>query len=246
VFLPTNFAINAYKNSDVEAPCELVPHGLSDIMLTHEKTISDPELKKLYEEKKKKEAIFVLFFCLHSEYRKGADIVADAMRFLQQKHSNLWIVIKAPRINNILQGLRMHHIKGWLNEDQLRQLYDICDILIVPSRGGGFELNALEGIARGIPTIAPNYGCFADYGDYIVPLAVTGHPRVFPDNPIHIGKGWETNADELSHVIEKVMFNLEAWKMKLEVKAEEIRTRYSWATICGNLYSLLNKYGFCD
>jgi glycosyltransferase involved in cell wall biosynthesis len=246
IFLPSTWAVNCFKKSGVQTPCELLPHGLSNEMISDTKTISDPDIKGLLDDKTKKKAIFVLFFCLHSEYRKGADIVADAMRFLQQKHNNLWIVIKSPRINNVLQGLRMHHVGRWLNEDQLRQLYDICDILIVPSRGGGFELNALEGIARGLPTLAPNGGCFSDYSDCIVPLKITSTPKVFPDNPIHVGNGWETSSDELAYTLEKVIDNLEWWKEKAKESSIKVKERYSWKSICDNLYSLLGKYGFTD
>lgn len=249
-FLPSKWAIKVFKKSGAKLPIEHIPHGLPEEMINPDRSITNESILKIQKMKQKHNATMVLYFLLHSEYRKGADIVYDAFQFLQKMNPNMFLVVKgsipSSPIGKKLKMLKIIDIPTWMPNDVLRQLYDVCDMLIVPSRGGGFELNALEGLARGLPTLVPNEGCFKDYSDYAIPLAVTGHPIVFPDNPIHQGRGWETDGDHLSEVVDSVASNLDAWKEKAEFNAVHVRKQYSWSTICNDLFEHLVKYGFCD
>jgi len=250
VFLPSSFAIKSFKDSGVEKPLELCPHGLNDSFLKPGKMIMAPSVQHIQEIKEKTDATLILFFCLHSDYRKGADLVFEAMEHVQGMHNNVFLVVKKTSHDSDdtikLRSLKTIEVPAWFSEDEMRQLYDVSDMVIVPSRGGGFELNALEGLARGIPTLMPNGGCFTDYVEYGIPLPITGNPQVFLDNPIHIGKGWETNADMLAHMIHQTLVTLPAWKEKAEANAPIIRQKYSWESVCNTLYENLKKYGFCD
>jgi len=246
IFMPSKFAVDCYKNSGVEIPIHIIPHGLGPSMLTTNKDITHTPIKSIANIKKRDDLVLVLYFVTHSEYRKGADIVADAMSFIQEKHKDVILVVKSGSLPSRFNTLKTMLVPFWLNDDQLRQLYDVCDMLLVPSRGGGFELNALEGIARGLPTLVPNAGCFKDYSDYAIPLPITGNPKVFPDNPIHIGRGWETNADHLAHAIETVLSRLDAWKETANAYSQIVKKDYSWEAICDNLFNLLVQYKFCS
>jgi len=250
IFLPSTFAINAFKKSGVEVPLELVPHGLSDGLLDPNRTIAADSIRHIQQLKEKHEATLILFFCLHSDYRKGADLVYEAMEHIQGMHRDVYLVLKKTSfdtaINDKMRHLKLIEIPTWLNDSELRQLYDVCDMLLVPSRGGGFELNALEGLARGLPTLVPNAGCFTDYIQYAIPLPIAGNPKVFPDNPIHIGNGWETDVDQLAHMIHQVLGSIETWKEKAQANAPIIQQKYSWKSICDNLFDLLVKHGLCD
>jgi len=249
VFLPSTFAIRSFKNSGVEVPLELVPHGLNDVFLDPDRSIRADSIKHIQGIKERNDATLVLFFCLHSDYRKGADLVAEAMEHVQGMHDNVYLVLKKTGvdtpIHEKMRNLRLIEVPTWLPDAELRQLYDVCDMLLVPSRGGGFELNALEGLARGLPTLVPNAGCFTDYIKYAVPLPITSNPKVFPDNPIHIGNGWETNSDQLAHMIHQVLGGLDAWKEKAQANAPTVRQTYSWEAVCNNLFDLLVKHGLC-
>jgi len=250
IFLPSTFAINAFKKSGVQIPLELVPHGVSDTFIDPDRSIKADSIRHIQELKEKNGSTLILFFCLHSDYRKGADLVWEAMEHIQGMHQEVALVLKKTShdtaINEKLRRLRMIEIPTWLSDAEMKQLYDVCDMLLCPSRGGGFELNALEGLARGIPTLAPNAGCFTDYIQYAIPLPITGNPRVFPDNPIHIGNGWETDSGQLAAMIHQVLGTLETWKEKAQANAQVIREKYSWRAVCANLFDLLVKHGFCD
>jgi len=245
VFLPSQFAIDSFKSSGVKVPIHKIPHGLSEAMLSPSKAIDFGPIQNILDMKQRDHATLILYFVTHSEYRKGLDIVAEAMSFVQYRHRDVRLVVKCGNIPERLKGLKTVHVPYWLDDNQLRQLYDVCDMVIVPSRGGGFELNALEGIARGLPTLVPDAGCFLDYIKFTIPLTITATPRVLPDNPIHIGNGWETNADHLSNAIDLTLSRLDAWKEKFQAYAEKVKKDYTWQAICENLFNLLVKYRFC-
>lgn len=249
VVVPSTFAKQVYEKSGARAPIHILPHGLSDVFINSSRRISNPNLRKIFEKKKASNAVLVLFFMLHSDYRKGADIVYEAMDFLQQKDRHICLVIKKSTcdtdISKKLRRLRAIEVSSWLSQEDLRQLYDLSDMLIVPSRGGGFELNALEGLARGLPTIVPEAGCFLDYIDYCIPMPIEREVQVFPDNPIHVGKGWEVSADTLINKVDFCYNCLDQLKEKARERAKEIRSKYSWNVLGERLYEILSIHGFC-
>jgi glycosyltransferase involved in cell wall biosynthesis len=212
--------------------------------------VTSPEILKIKKIKEDNNAKLILYFLIHSEYRKGADIALEALQFIQKKHPNAYLVLKSQggqsQILDMFRKLKTIEVKSWLKPDVLRQLYDVCDVLIVPSRGGGFELNALEGVARGLPTIVPKAGCFMDYINFCIPVNVTDRPKIFADNPIHIGSGWEVSVDDLAYTLSNVLDDLDYFKQIAKTNAVIARDRYNWKNICEKLYEILMKYGFCD
>jgi glycosyltransferase involved in cell wall biosynthesis len=250
MFVPSKFAFEVYRNSGANLPIEVLPHGLSEAMTSDSRDVTNPDLKKILNLKTSQNAILVLFFMLHSDYRKGADLVYEAMNFLQRKNDKLFLILKKTKgdtdWSRRLKRLRTVEVSSWLPDADLRQLYDLSDILLVPSRGGGFEINALEGLARGLPTIVPNAGCFKDYIQYCIPTEICKQPQIFPDNPIHVGKGWEVDGDSLAHNIDSVANDLETWREKALSNSQKIREAYSWKVIGKRLYQLLCKYNFCE
>jgi glycosyltransferase involved in cell wall biosynthesis len=248
IFLPSKFAMETFTTSGVKAPLVHLPHGLPEAMTDPDKTIDNESILKIKKIKDDKDAVLVLYFMTHSEYRKGGDIVFEAMEFLQQKYPNIFLLMKSsPQHNPIyekLKTLRLIEIPTWMPDVVLKQLYDVADMLIVPSRGGGFELNAIEGLARGLPTLVPNAGCFLDYIEHTIPLPIVARPQVFPDNPIHIGNGWETDSDGLADAIDRVFNNLESWKEKAQASAEIVREEYAWTEIGKKLWTTLQEHGY--
>lgn len=93
------------------------------------------------------------------------------MKRIQNKFNNVYLVFKSPGvITRECPGVNGIGLRDWMDDNDIKLLYDTCDICICPSMGGGFELNALEGTSRGLPTLVPNSGCFLDYIDYLIPI----------------------------------------------------------------------------
>ena len=248
VIVPSYYAKDTYLYSGVDAPVEVLPHGLPEEFLKSDKTITNDQIKKILSLKRKHKARLVLFNLTHSGYRKGADIVFHAMRKVQSELDNVFLVVKRGDILdpylNTLRKLKMIEVAGYLDYDSFRQLYDICDICVVPSRGGGFEHNALEAIARGVPTIVPNSMCFLDYIQYMIPVEPSKAVKPLPNNPIHIGYGFEVSYKDLANKIRDVLDNYSKYKRTATRNAKKVRKEYSWSKICETLWSYLIEYEF--
>jgi len=248
VIVPSQWAKNCYINSGVNTNVEILSHGLNDAFLSNSKQITHNAIQQLINIKRKKNAKLVLFFLMHSGFRKGADLVYRAMAEIQKEYDNVFLVVKTGEgigsdLSNLLK-LKTIHIKGWLNDWELRQLYDACDILVCPSKGGGFELNALEAIARGLPTLVPNGMCFSDYIDYAIPVKLNNKVVVLPNNPLHVGYGYEINLDDFVRKLKDVIANLQKYKKRFNKQSNQIKKKYAWSSICEKLYKMLKGYEF--
>jgi len=248
VVVPSTFARNVLLQCGVKSEVVTVPHGVPEAFMTPKRDITSKNLLPLADLKKKKNLIYVLFFLMHSGYRKGADIVYNVMKRIQERYKNVILVVKRGSIIDpylaYLRKLRTVEVAGFLAEDELRQLYDLCDVVLCPSRGGGFELNALEGIARGVPTIVPEAGCFLDYCSYAITVSATKRVKVFEKNPIHVGYGWEVDQYEFYNVLMDVINNLEEYKAEFREHMRRIWWNYNWSHICDMLFHYLKKFGF--
>jgi len=235
VGVPSEFAKKSYLDSGVETRVEVFPHGIPKEFEKNDDTISNPSLRRLLDIKLGNGFVYVLFFLAHSGWRKGADIVAKAMRIVQSKYPNVILLLKTKDLIDPyfaeLTKTRMIHVRGFFDNDTLRQLYDLSDIVIVPSRGGGFEMNALEGAARGKPTIVPRAGCFLDYIDYVIPIEAPNECIPLPNNDIHIGKGWETTPEILASKIIEVVEHYQEYLNKAKSNRLSIIRNYSYRNI---------------
>ena len=258
MIVPSNFSKEAYISSGVTIPIEVLPHGIHDEFLIGDNNDIDNinadnintnntdivGLKRM----RKYGNILILYFLVHSEYRKGADLVAEVMRRIQKKYSNILLVVKSSRdTTRTFSNINHIDIKGWLDNRELKMLYDSCDIYISPSRGGGFELNALEAASRGIPTLVTDGGCFTDLIDYFIPIRKSSKiVQPLPGNTIHIGHGYEIDIDDLETKIIDTINRLEYWQNHFKNNSKEIREKYSWINVSKILDGYLKSYGFLE
>jgi glycosyltransferase involved in cell wall biosynthesis len=118
-------------------------------------------------------------------------------------------------------------------EEDLVYLYDSCDLLLHPYKGGAFELNVFEALARGLPVVVTGWGCVLDYcsihNAYLItpesalktfPLTVSGH----------VGYGVQPSVDHTVELLEFVMDNLDYCKKRGERQRGEY-VQQSWDKI---------------
>ena len=253
MIVPSNFSKDAYVNSGVTIPIEVLPHGISDDFLRGDRAdidnINTGNINILGLKRAKKYGnILVLYFLVHSEYRKGADIVAEVMKRIQKKYPNILLVVKSGHDTKRTFGNVNHiGITGWLDDKDLKILYDCCDICISPSRGGGFELNALEAASRGVPTLVTNGGCFTDLINYFIPISLNSKVvQPLPGNVVHIGYGYEVDINDLEAKIIDTISRLEYWENRFKNNSIEIREKYSWRNVSKILDGYLKNYGFIE
>ena len=182
----------------------------------------------------------------NSGFRKGADLVKKAVDEIQKSRENVVLVMVSffnnPSINIAFQENKVVNITGFLEDPNKVDLYDICDIYLLFSRGGGFEINGLEALSRGEIVIAPDAGAWTEYlpPEFLVKTA--RWVRVFPDNPYHIGNGPEIDVDKAIDRILFVIDNLDSWKERAESYAKTIRQQYSWDSVGEKLIKVVSQY----
>jgi len=234
IFLPSQFAINVYRYSGVINRIWHVPHGLDPLYdVPKERIHSDNELVlKLRED----DRIKILTFMLHSSYRKGRDVIIDALKKVE---GDFVLVVKTyppPFDEAILgefrkAGIPLYPVNKWLSENDVVFLYDSCDIYLSPYRGGAFELNPFEAMARGLPTIVTGWGSVLEYANIHNAYLIKPNRlvKVFPmDSGGHIGLGADPDPDHCAELLQFVIDNLDYCKKKAEAQRGTICSNYSW------------------
>jgi len=247
VIVPSSFCKLVYKRSGVFTNIEVLPHGVDDVFLRPPRMPKDEDVKKIMEKKGWK----ILFFLWHSGFRKGADIVAEAFTRLVKEFNNVYLIVKLAGILDPFIEY-MYHIPNvilfnkWLDEESLVDLYDACDIVVVPSRGGGFELNALEGLARGKIVIVSQWGSFDDYCRECLRCGSRKTVDLFLGDKIaktiHNGKGVDPDPNDLYQKLKYALTMYDVVKKRYERLQKYVRKNYSWERIGDRLYSILIRY----
>jgi glycosyltransferase involved in cell wall biosynthesis len=173
VIVPTEKTKDTYIRSGVNIPVYVCPHSLRSDFYNERKVLDYIPQDK----------INVLFFLRHSVIRKGADIVEKIARKFNDD-AVFWT-----RGGNVKYTKRV----PWLDKKDLTRAYDSCDILLCPSRGGGFEMNVLEGMSRGLICLTSDWESITEYSNGISICSNTKKRQPLPNNYIHDGYGAEPN-----------------------------------------------------
>ena len=246
MMVPSSFVKDVYIKSGVTIPVEVLPHGISDEFLSDNITDTDNNKIIKLRKMKEKDKILILYFLIHSGHRKGADLVKKVMRRIQKKFKDVYLVVRSKNCSYFSE-IRSVCVDSWLSDDDLVALYDSCDICLSPSRGGGFELNALEAASRGIPTLVPNGGCFLDLINYFIPIDIGDKvTQSLPGNPIHTGFGCDVDKDDFEAKLTDVINRLDYWKEHFSDNTKEIREKYSWRNTVKILDEHLKNHGFIE
>lgn len=239
MIVPSSFSRKAYVRSGVKVPVYVVPHGL-DWEWYEKPSIAEKYFQDLLLIKDRRKYKYILYFLWHSDYRKGADLVIEIYKRLIKERKDVKLVLKTKtadgRVAQVLRTLGAIHVYGWLTEEQKMALYDACDIYILATRGGGFEMNGLEALARGLPVIAAKGGSWEDYLPDWLLVESRPTPYVLKDNPIHDGKGVEMIIDKAIDKIHDILENLDDYKARVRDHINKIKHIYNWDNV-GKLLS---------
>ena len=250
IIVPSTWARRVYKSSGVSAPIHVVPHGVNkacaSIPLDDNYEFKTDEGKYIAEFKARQNCIIVLYFLAHSGYRKGADVVYKALKLIQEERDDIILAVKRTNLEDPylhkLRELKMIELAGFVSDEALAEIYKASDICIVPSRGGGFELNALEAVAVGVPTIASTAGCFSDYAKYLIRVKSAGESKVLYDNIVHVGTGVNPSALDLANKIIRVANNLSRYKKAFKRYAKRVRKEFSWDKVAEEFAGVIAEY----
>jgi len=224
IIVPSKFSKRAFIRSGVKCPVKIVPHGIPDRWLVESDRIFETWHSSVL---KRKYKIKALMFCLHSSYRKGFDLAIKVMREFQKIYPETVFVVKVPEktgeLEGQLEGLNAYIIAGWLSEKELLPLYRACDVYLLFSRGGSFELNGLEALACGEVVLACEKGAWIEYlKDWGVLIKCKRRVKPLPKNQVHVGYGYELDVDDAVSKLKDVVENLDDYKARVsEFPAEK-------------------------
>jgi glycosyltransferase involved in cell wall biosynthesis len=98
----------------------------------------------------------------------------DAFRLIQAQHPSLHLVLAGKLDNNYRRirstveqkGMKNIVFSDFVNDAQLRWLYENCSAYVFPSLSEGFGLPGLEAMVHGAPVVSSNATCLPEiYGD---------------------------------------------------------------------------------
>lgn len=202
--VPSYWALSAYHASGAESPGLVWPHPLDDFWFSG----GEPECRELPE--LPRGGIRILFFCPHSFWRKGGDILARALGILSRRGVKFSLVVRSAETSgdvSVFSRFGAVFITRFLSRECLKALYAWADVVPVPSRGGGFERNAAEALACGVPALVPEVGPWMEYVHPrlrpLLGVPAEGWDAVLPGNPVHVGTGPRASAGRLAVMIER-------------------------------------------
>jgi glycosyltransferase involved in cell wall biosynthesis len=133
-------------------------------------------------------------------------------------------------------------IYGWLSEYEKMTLYDLADVTLVFSRGGGFEHNALESLARGIPAVTSNRGSWTDYVPQYLQVKTGEKVKVFNGNAIHVGYGYKVDVEDALGKIHDILENYDDYRARVEEwRSKILVNEYRWDVIAKRLVETIHS-----
>ncbi len=160
---------------------------------------------------------------------KGVDVLLEAVKLYEDKEPKTITLIagdgdERDKLHALAESLELKTVKflGNVRQDELRKIYNIADVNLVPSRREPFGLVAIEAMACGTPVIATNQGGLPDF----VNESVGGLVR--PEDPV----------DLASKIIEVLNRDEKDWDKKI---AEYARNHYAQDKIIEELDELYRK-----
>ena len=250
IIVPSNFARKSYLNSGVKVPVHIVPHGVDIEFIDAPK---QPPLifKPINDLKQKTNSKLITCWILHSEYRKGLDILIEYYRRLRNERKDVLLCLRTAGGIDIIEDVNEANnpkkistlpIK-WLTEQQKMELFDVCDLYFLSSRGGAFEHPPLEALARGEIVLGAKGGAWEDYlPDWaLIPSRKSG--QVLPNNEIHDGCGVEVLIDKAVDKTIEIFNNMDEYKARVQEHIDTcVKQNFTWEKIGLQLKNVVQKY----
>lgn len=252
VVVPSNYCVEVYRESGVKKQVYRVPHGVDpewyfrpnvwDVAPTR---VINPSLLEVYLYKLRKGKKLLLFWLWHSPTRKGWLEVKEVYTKLVKERDDVVLVLKTFSPNSLEFQEVMHlgviQVYGWLSDYDKIALYDLADITLMFSRGGGFEMSALESLVRGVPVVTSNVGSWTDYVPPYLQVRVGEKVKVFEDNVIHVGYGYKVDVESALDKINDILDNYEDYKAKVrEWRDKVLASEFRWDVVVDGLVRVIN------
>ncbi|MCQ5337285.1 MAG: glycosyltransferase [Candidatus Methanomethylicia archaeon] len=253
IIAPSNFCIEVLKNCGVKREMFRIPHGVDPewYCLPNQWGSApvqkiNPLLLEVFLHKIKKNKKVLLYFLWHSPDRKGWSEVKEFYKRLVKERKDVVLVLKtySPYSREFYEVMNLGVIQvyGWLNDYEKICLYDLADIYLNFSRGGAFEHNTLESLARGVPVIASDFGSWKDYIPGFLRVKTGERVQVLPGNLIHIGYGYKVDVEDALNKAHDILENYDDYKAKVnEYRKNILAKEYNWENIAKRLVEVISE-----
>lgn len=175
VFVPSKENIIALRNSGVDVPVFLVPHGADTLFFNQEnEKLPLKEVEDLFtflsvfkwEHRKAPEKLLLAYWNEFTSEDKVALILKTYWGDGSKKSDQRMVMDRITHFK---------HLKGFTNtapifftgsqfsDEDMRALYPLADVFVLPSRGEGVGLPYIEALCNSIPVIATNWGGQTDF-----------------------------------------------------------------------------------
>jgi len=250
LIVPSTFCKHVYESSGVKRKVHVVPHGVDpewyempNLWETVPPASISPAILHVYLYKLRTRRKIILFWLWHSGQRKGWNEVRQFYEKIRKERDDVILVLKTGIANPIEYQQVMHlgciNIYGWISETDKLALYDIADLVLVFSRGGGFELNALEALARGVPVLTVDWGCFLDYVPPYLRCKKGRRVQPLPGNKLHVGYGYAVDVEDAVNKAHHILDNLDEYRAKVnEWREKVLKKRFRWDVIARMLIEI--------
>ena len=250
VVVPSRFCRDSFIRSGCRKKVIVLHHGLDywwyDSPPTDPNLITNNALRMLYTYKLSTGRKIILFWLWHSPDRKGWPEVLLFFERLRKERNDIMLVVKTGGPLNIdidrAKELGIINVFGWLSDTEKMFLFDISDLTLNFSRGGGFEINGLESLGRGTPVLAHRKGAWKDYMPDWLLVKEGLKVKVFEDNQIHVGYGHTVDIDDALDKACDILDNLDEYKMKTKEYAMKVlKPKFNWEVIGKQLWKIISE-----
>jgi glycosyltransferase involved in cell wall biosynthesis len=161
---------------------------------------------------------------------KNLERLVQAFKLLQETHPQLCLVLVGKKDANYdriessvkQQGITNVIFTGFVDDQQLRWLYEHCRAYVFPSLSEGFGLPGLEAMRHNAPVASSNATCL---------------PEVHGDAALYFDP---LNIEDIAKTISKILDD-EALRNKLIEKGKKQVTKFSWARMAKQTLQVFEK-----
>jgi glycosyltransferase involved in cell wall biosynthesis len=272
---PIMYAEHLKKLNEIWTPStfcreSMIRAGLSNVFvmpLGVDTTIFDPKkVEKMKSPNTLENKFKFLTICGYSE-RKGISILVRAFAEEFSNNNNVALYIKGGwydqfkariEINEYIKDINnpplIHLDFNIYSDEDLAKIYKMCDAFVLPTRGEGWLLPAIESLSMELPTICTRYGgqleFMSDENSYLIDVDGTGiEPRCDWICKEYIGGKFAIpNKDHLRKLMRYVYENIEDGRNKGKIARKYVMDNFSWEISCDRMYNRLNEivHNYCS
>lgn len=238
--VPSRFCVEVAEKNGIRSRVYRVQHGvepewleLPNVWEAAPPARINPSLLEAFVYKAKRGVRYLLFWLWHSPERKGFPELLEFYRELKRERRDavllLWTLTPNSPAFQALMPYGVVNVYGWTTRVETMSIFDLADVTLNFSRGGGFELTCLESLARGVPCVASRWGSWLDYMPPFLTVKPGRRVQPLPGNAIHTGYGYAVDVDDAVGKVLDILDNYDDYKARTEEWRRSVLAKeYRW------------------